>query len=150
MKCNKVSHLAVAVLLRFFCARRHRCPGFRQRRPPYSMLVLEPGHSQTLLFELDCARFRQIRSDLCLLCSDDRRRHTECAGRHSLLRGAGRGVVYAVAGLVNTPPVFKYAYNAETISYSAEVPAFGIGIFFAAIGTAPAPDYPIVMSMVFP
>jgi hypothetical protein len=151
MKCNKFFRiLGVAGLLLFVL-----CPSVRAAHasggasPTYSILVLEPGHSQTLLFELDAPVFNDTKAIYaCYVLTIGAGTLNVRVGTASSV-GQFSSVVYAVAGLVNTLPVFKYAYNAETISYSAEVPAIGIGIFFAAIARhTGSPDYPIVMSMV--
>ena len=151
MKCNKIFRiLGVAGLLLFVL-----CPNVRASQasgaasPPYNMLFLEPGHSQTLLFELDATVFNNHQAIYaCYVLTVGAGTLNVRLGTASSV-GQSAGLVYAVAGLVNTTPVFKYAYNAETISYSAAVPAIGIGIFFAAILTdTGSPDYPIVMSMV--
>jgi len=117
--------------------------------PAYSLLVLEPGHSQTLYFELSeplSGSSSEFYS--CYVLTIGAGTLNVRIGTASSV-GQDGSVIYAVAGLVNTTPVFQYAYNAETISYNAEVPAIGLGILFSAIlrGSG-SPDYPIVMSMV--
>jgi hypothetical protein len=144
MKHNKVlCIIAVAVLLLFvLCPNASAAQASGGASPTYSMLVLEPGHSQTLLFELGTTVFNNPKA--VYAC------YVLTVGTGTLnVRVGTASSVGAYSSVVYTTPVFKYAYNAETISYSAEVPAFGIGIFFAAIvRDTGSPDYPIVMSMV--
>jgi hypothetical protein len=150
MKHNKVfCIIAAAVLLLVLCPNARAAQASGGASPTYSTLILEPGHSQTLLFELGTNVFNNPKAVYaCYVLTVGAGTLNVRVGTASSV-GAYSSVVYAVAGLVNTTPVFRYAYNAETISYSAEVPAVGIGIFFAAIvRDTGSPDYPIVMSMV--
>ena len=151
MKCNKFfCIIALAGLLLFVL-----CPDARAARasggasPTYNLLVLEPGHSQTLYFELsEPLSSSSAEFYTCYVLTIGAGTLNVRIGTASSV-GQDGTVIYAVAGLVNTTPVFKYAYNAETISYNAEVPAIGLGILWSAIlrGSG-SPDYPIVMSMV--
>ena len=151
MKHNKVFRIiAVAGLLLFvLCPNVSAAQASGGASPTYNALILEPGHSQTLLFELGTTVSNNPKAIYaCYVLTMGAGTLNVRVGTASSV-GQFSSVVYAVAGLVNTAPVFKYAYNAETISYSAEVPAIGIGIFFAAIvRDTGSPDYPIVMSMV--
>jgi hypothetical protein len=142
--------IGVAGLLLFsLCPDARAAHASGSASPTYSILVLEPGHSQTLLFELDEPVFNNPKTlYACYVLTIGAGTLNVRVGTASSV-GQFASVVFAVAGLVNTTPVFKYAYNAETISYNAGVPAIGIGIFFAAIvRDTGSPDYPVVMSMV--
>jgi hypothetical protein len=117
--------------------------------PTYSYLILEPGHSQTLLFELGTTVTNNPRAFYaCYVLTVGAGTLNVRVGTASSV-GAYSSVVFAVAGLVNAQPILKYAYNAETISYNTAVGAVGLGIFFTAIARdTGSPDYPVVMSMV--
>ena len=115
----------------------------------YHFLVLTPGHSQTLFFELGNSIFNdqnQFHTFYCL---------TVGAGTLNLRVGPASsvgqfaGMVYGTAGFLGLQPIAQYGYNAETISVNATMPSVGVGIIFTAITAATgSPDYPIVMSMV--
>jgi len=152
MKHNKISRIiAVAglLLLVVLCPNAGAAQASGGASPPYNTLILEPGHSQTLLFELDTpvsSKSKEVYA--CYVLTVGAGSLNVRVGTASSV-GQSAGVVYALAGLVNANPVFKYAYNAETISYSVDVPSIGLGIFFAAIvRDTGSPDYPVVMSMV--
>ena len=151
MKHNKVFSIIfmAGLLLIVLCPNARAAQASGGASPPYNTLILEPGHSQTLLFELDTTVSNNSKAVYaCYVLTVGAGTLNVRVGTASSV-GQSSSVVYAVVGLVNANPVFKYAYNAETISYSAEVPAVGVGIFFAAIvRDTGSPDYPIVMSMV--
>lgn len=142
--------VCVAGLLLFtLCPAARAVQSAGSASPAYNLLILEPGHSQTLYFELSESLSRNsLEFYSCYVLTIGAGTLNVRIGTASSV-GQDGTVLYAVAGLVNTTPVFKYAYNAETISYTAEVPAIGLGIFFAGIARdTGSPDYPIVMSMV--
>ena len=151
MKCNSFFRIiALAGMLLFaLCPVASAARASGGASPAYSLLILEPGHSQTLYFELSeplSGSSSEFYS--CYVLTIGAGTLNVRIGTASSV-GQDGTVIYAVAGLVNTTPVFKYAYNAETISYNAEVPAIGLGIFFVGIvRDTGSPDYPIVMSLV--
>ena len=151
MTCKKLFSImgAAALLLAALCPQAQAARAAGGASPAYNLLVLEPGHSQTLYFELS-GPLSGSSSEFysCYILTIGAGTLNVRIGTASSV-GQDGSVIYAVAGLVNTTPVFQYAYNAETISYNAEVPAIGLGILFSAIlrGSG-SPDYPIVMSMV--
>ena len=115
----------------------------------YHFLLLTPGHSQTLYFELANSIFNDTRQYHCLYIL------TVGAGTVTVRVGPSSSVgdfasiVYGVAGIIGIQPVARYGYNAETISMSASVPVIGAGLVLSAITVGSgSPDYPIVMSMV--
>jgi len=115
----------------------------------YHFLVLTPGHSQTLFFELNNTVFNdhsQFHTFYCITVGEGTLNLR--VGPASSV-GQFAGMVYATAGFLGLQPIAQYGYNAETISVNATMPAVGAGIMFTAItvGTG-KPDYPIVMSMV--
>jgi len=113
----------------------------------YNALVLTPGHSQTILFELGSTVMDE-QYDSCLLLTAGAGRLTIRVGPASSV-GEFDGLVYAVAGFVGFQPVLEWAYNAETISISVDVPEVAAGVLFTGILTAIGdPDFPVVMSMV--
>lgn len=115
----------------------------------YHFLVLTPGHTQTMFFELDNSilnKGSEFHTFYCL---------TVGPGILNMRVGPASSVgefaslVYGVAGFLGLNPVGQYGYNAETIIVNAEMPAVGAGIVFTAIALGSGnPDYPIVMSMV--
>ncbi|MBN2107138.1 MAG: hypothetical protein JW832_06890 [Deltaproteobacteria bacterium] len=151
MKCTTFFRtIALAgVLLFVLCPDSSAARAAGGSSPAYNFLILEPGHSQTLYFELsEPLSSSSAEFYACYVLTIGAGTLNVRIGTASSV-GQDGTVIYAVAGLVNTTPVFKYAYNAETISYNAEVPAVGIGIFFAGIvRDTGSPDYPIVMSLV--
>ena len=117
--------------------------------PSYNVLFLQPGHTQTLYFELGTNVFNNHQAIYtCYVLTVGAGTLNVRVGTASSV-GQSASIIYALAGLVNITPAFRYAYNAETISYNVTVPDVGIGIFFVAIASeVGSPDYPIVMSFV--
>jgi len=63
--------------------------------------------------------------------------------------GEYSNVIYSAAGLLGTTPVFGYAYTGETLSLSAGMPEFGIGVVVTAIITTVGdPNFPVIMGMI--
>ncbi len=110
-------------------------------------LVLTPGHSQTLHFELDTILTHQS-YHLCLLATLGAGKVVVRVGPASSV-GEFAGMIYAVSGMIGLQPVFQHAYNAETISLTVDVPDIAFGFLVTGILTGiDGPDFPIVMSMV--
>ncbi len=115
----------------------------------YNWLVLTPGHSQNVMFELGNIIFRNSDAfHAMFLFTLGEGRLTVRVGPSSSV-GDFSGLVYAVAGLLGTQPVVEYGYNAETVSISADVPAASFGLLFTGIiAGIGSPDFPVVMGMV--
>jgi hypothetical protein len=115
----------------------------------YNALFLTPGHSQTLTFELDNSVFNDPSEFFtCYLMTMGAGTITVRVGPASSV-GEFSGMIYSLVGMIGAMPVMKYAYNAETIIVSADVPAVGPGILFTGIiAGIGSPDFPIIMSMV--
>ncbi|MEI6125749.1 MAG: hypothetical protein WCQ99_04260 [Pseudomonadota bacterium] len=115
----------------------------------YNALVLTPGHSQTILFELGNIVFNDYGEfHSCYIVTLGEGTVNVRVGPASSV-GQFAGMVYAVVGFIGVQPVVKYAYNAETISLNAAVPAVGAGLLLTAITVGiGSPDYPVIMSMV--
>ncbi len=110
-------------------------------------IVLTPGHSQTILFELDSI-VSHGEFHTCLLATYGTGRLTIRVGPASSV-GEYAGLIYAVVGFMGVQPVTEWAYNAETISISLDVPEVSIGMLFTGIISGiGSPDFPIVMSLV--
>ncbi len=115
----------------------------------YHFLILTPGHSQTMYFELDNSVLNKSSEFHVFYCL------TVGAGTLNMRVGPASsvgefaGLVYGVGGFLGLQPVGQYAYNAETININAAMPSVGAGIVLTAIALGSGnPDYPIVMSMV--
>jgi len=115
----------------------------------YNLLILTPGHSQTIMFELDDVIFNDSETfHACYFLWLGEGRITVRVGPASDL-GEFSGAVYATVGIIGLQPVIEYAYNAETISVSMDVPAAGVGMLFSSIITGIGdPDFPVIMSMI--
>ena len=146
---NKTISIFSAVLLgltAFVCAAQAQIVS-PQAPSNFNAIVLTPGHSQTILFELDSI-VSQGEYHACLLATIGTGRLTIRVGPASSV-GEYAGMIYAVVGLMGIQPVYEWAYNAETISVSLDMPEFSIGVLFTGILTGiGSPDFPIVMSMV--
>jgi hypothetical protein len=120
-----------------------------QNASNYNLLVLTPGHSQTITFELKNSLFNETSEFHTLYLM------TLGAGTVNVRVGPASavgefsGMIYGLVGMIGVTPVIKYAYNAETISISADVPVVGPALLFTGIlAGMGSPDFPIVMSMV--
>ncbi len=115
----------------------------------FNGLVLTPGHSQTIMFELDNIIFNNNEAfHAALFLTLGEGRVTVRVGPASSV-GDFAGMVFSVVGLIGLQPVIDYGYNAESISVSVDVPAFSVGILFTGVIVGiGSPDFPVVMSMV--
>ncbi len=113
----------------------------------YNVLVLTPGHSQTIYFELDTIASHGDFHTCYVLALGGGTLSVRIGPASSV--GEFAGIVYATTGIIGLQPVIEYAYNAESISTSAEIPDIGIAVLFTGVITGiGSPDFPLVMSMV--
>lgn len=113
-----------------------------------NMLFLTPGHSQTVMFELDDSVFHDgDELHAFYLFTAGEGVVTVRIGPASSI-GEFAGMLYGTIGFVGLSPVFDYAYSVETLSFSMNVPAAAVGILYTGIIFEMGdPDYPIVMSI---
>jgi len=114
----------------------------------YNVLILTPGHSQTITFALNDVIFNDLNAfHACYILWLGEGSISARVGTASAV-GEFSGVVFSTLGFIGLEPVFDYAYDAESITMSIDVPAFGVGILFTGITTGIGnPDFPIIMSM---
>ncbi len=140
---------AALCLLCLFSRTGHTAGISNQNTSNYNLLVLTPGHSQTITFELGNSVFNETSEfHTCYLMTLGAGTVNVRVGPASSV-GEYSSMIYALVGMIGVTPVMKYAYNAETISINADVPVVGPAILFTGIiAGIGSPDFPIVMSMV--
>jgi hypothetical protein len=117
--------------------------------PTYDVIILTPGHSRTILFEL---------RDNFL--NDYGATHTTyvvtALGSGTLMAqisltsniGEGSEIIFATAGLIGFQPVFDYSYSSAPMLLTAEVPVLSLGFLTTCIlYERGGPEFPVTMSM---
>ncbi len=116
----------------------------------YDIIVLTPGHSRTIYYELsDTILNNGSAFQATFIFTLGAGTLTVGIGNHSAI-SAGSEIIYTTAGLVGTTPVFQYAYSSSPISLTIPVGNVGVGVLFTSmLYTVGNPNFPVTMSMIF-
>ncbi len=114
-----------------------------------NVLAFTPGHTQTITFPIYSELIYDFRDfHACMVFTAGAGRLTVRVGPSSAA-GEYSGYIYATVGMIGSQPIFDYAYDAQTLSFSADVPqASAAVVFTAVIASYGSPEFPLIMSMV--
>ncbi len=117
-----------------------------------NLIVLSPGHSRTVFYELNDVVLNDINSvHAAVIMATGSGTLTVSAANTSPM-DKGDEIIYAVTGFVGTTALSDYAYGSSPITMSIPLTAsfvsFGL-VFTAVIAKIGNPDFPVTMSMTF-
>lgn len=113
-----------------------------------NLIVLTPGHSRTIFYELHDS----ISNDITALHGTLLMTLGAGTLTVSVSASAGEGaeILYATTGFIGVTPVLEYAYGSAALSMNIPVAEFSAGLLLTGIvAGVGSPDFPVDVSMVF-
>ncbi len=114
------------------------------------MIVLTPGHSRSIYFELNNTVSRDPAAlHSVLIMTIGTGTLTVGIANHSAISGDTE-LIYGTTGIIGTTPIADYSYSAAPISKAVPVGNIGVGVLVTGIFfSSGSPDFPITMYMLF-
>jgi hypothetical protein len=142
------SILAIALLMLLPVSAAYAQDPFDGLGTTYDLIVLTPGHSRSIYYELDSTVFAGRVFQTTFIATAGAGTLTVSVGNHSTI-GQGE-IIYSTVGFVGTTPVLNYAYSSAPIFMMIPVPEASVGILMTGLVVAfGEPDFPVTMSMTF-
>jgi len=116
----------------------------------YDLIVLTPGHSRTIHYELDDSIGNNIGNihAAFIVTTGEGTLSVSVANTSSI--GEHAEIIYSTVGFIGATPVLNYAYSSGTINFDIDVPAFSVGLLLTGVmARLGDPDFPVTMSMTF-
>ena len=116
----------------------------------YDIIILTPGHSRTIFYELHNSVVQDVTAVQGTLILTAGAGTLNIGVANSSFIGEGAEIVFFTSGFVGTTPVIDYAYSSAPISASVDVAEVSAGFLITGVlFDVGDPDYPVTMSMTF-
>ncbi len=118
--------------------------------PNYDIIILTPGHSRTIFYELHNTVSNDVTAIQATLILTAGAGTLSIGVANSSFIGEGSELIYVTSGFMGTTPILDYAYSSAPISTSVEVGEVSVGLLITGVLVSVGnPDFPVTMSMTF-